>query len=73
MRRIIVISLFFFTLSLSGFVYAASDQPSAQTCKVDNSSGANHSTPTAVFAGPKVGWLKMPVEEKTSGMTDSIK
>lgn len=68
MRKIIAISLFLVTLLISGFAYAASDQVNSQCDNVRHSNVVNHSTPTAVFAGPKVGWVRVPAEETTSSL-----
>jgi hypothetical protein len=73
MRQIIAISLFLVTLLISGFAYASSDQQNSQCDNVRPSYGVNHSTPTAIFAGPKVGWVKVPTEEVTSSLFQSAR
>ena len=72
MRTIIAISLAFAVLLISSFVYAENDQPGPVSAKIDQSNSVNHRQ-SAVFVGPKVGWLKLPVEESTSSLADTSK
>ena len=68
MKAIVALSLLFVTLLISGFVFAANDQPNPPSGRFDQSYVINRSGPYAVFAGPKVGWVKLPVEEATPAL-----
>jgi hypothetical protein len=66
MKSIIAFSLFLVIMLISGFTYAAVDQPNQPLNKFDQCCGINQSGPHAVFAGPKVGWIILPVAEGNS-------
>jgi hypothetical protein len=73
MKSIIAISLFFVTLLISGFSYAENYQSGAPYGKAGQSYGINHPNPPAVFAGPKVGWVKLPVEQTSSSLVENAR
>jgi hypothetical protein len=74
MKTVITISLLVVMLSVSGFAFAAISQPGQSSVIVDQPAAASCLTPAtattitgyrSVFAGPKIGWLQMPVYEQT--------
>ncbi len=62
---IVAIGLYVVVLFASGLAFAAVDQP-CTSCKVccPNPQVATSDTSHRVFAGPKVGWINIPTEEK---------
>ena len=73
MKSLFAISLLFVTLLVSVSVYAATDQPNLPSGKFYQSYGVSPSNPPAVFAGPKVGWVKVPVEEGTPSLLQTVR
>lgn len=58
MKLIMATALLLVTLFMSGFVYAADRLPGS-TSNPDSTVGSPDTT--FVFAGPKLGWIKVPV------------
>jgi len=70
MRLIIAISLLFVTVLISGFAYAENIESNPP---VGHSYVINNPNPPAVFAGPKVGWVKLPVERANSPLVENAR
>ena len=63
MRSIITIGLVVVMLFVSGSAFATIDQSSKDS--YPNPQIVTDTTYHRIFAGPKIGWLKVPVEKKT--------
>ena len=82
MRLVTVLVLLIMMFFVSGFAYAAasqsgqspviSGQPDVASCPnpvtVTNTVGSQ-----LIFAGPKVGWLKVPIQVQTPGCAQALK
>ena len=66
MKQILALGLFFVILIMSEFAHAANDQQNSRSDNIGQPNTVSHSGPSAIFAGPKVGWLKIPAQETTS-------
>lgn len=62
MRSILAIGLFIIMLFLSGFTQAAVVQPHEVNCR---KAVTLTTSSQLVFEGPKLGWVKIPVEIQT--------
>jgi len=82
MRLVTVLVLLIMVFFVSGFAYAAVSQSGQSPVISGQTDVASCPSPVIVtktvgsqlvFAGPKVGWLKVPVEERTSGCPEALK